>query len=207
MRERSFLIMENEQQQQVEEVEVEAEETQTEDKASKAVEKLQKRLGKVTGDKKTLEAEVERLKGELEEYQSGKKSVKKLSDEEKAKEADLAKDKELEKLRNELAKTKALQETSEVLKEQGLDVSADVLNMIVSADDNKTFANVKAIVSFSEQIANKVRSEVLTGTTPTRSGKQTKKVTQADFDDMSFAERAKLATEEPELFKQFTKGD
>ncbi|EKW99387.1 capsid assembly scaffolding protein Gp46 family protein [Ligilactobacillus saerimneri] len=149
-----------------------------EDKAAKTVEKLQKRLGKLTGDKHDLEEELANAKAELEAYKSGKKTVKKLSEEDKAKQVQDAKDKELESLRAELARTKALSETSEVLKEQGLEVSADVLNMVVSSDNEKTYSNVKALVSFGEQVANRIRSELLTGKTPKR---QTKQNAQSDF--------------------------
>ncbi|WP_241700281.1 hypothetical protein [Ligilactobacillus salivarius] len=48
-----------------------------EDKAAKTVEKLQKRLGKLTGDKHDLEEELANTKAELEAYKSGKKTVKK----------------------------------------------------------------------------------------------------------------------------------
>ena len=70
-----------------------------EDKAAKTVEKLQKRLGKITGDKHDLEEELANTKAELEEYKSGKKTVKKLSEEDKAKKEQDAKDKELASLR------------------------------------------------------------------------------------------------------------
>lgn len=83
-----------------------------EDKAAKTVEKLQKRLGKLTGDKHDLEEELANTKAELEAYKSGKKTVKKLSEEDKVKQAQDAKDKELKSLRAELARTKALSETS-----------------------------------------------------------------------------------------------
>ena len=53
-----------------------------EDKVAKTVEKLQKRLGKLTGDKHDLEEELANAKVELEEYKLGKKIVKKLSEEE-----------------------------------------------------------------------------------------------------------------------------
>ena len=136
---------------------------------------FKKRLGKLTGDKHDLEEELANTKAELEEYKSGKKTVKKLSEEDKAKKEQDAKDKELASLRAELARTKALSETSDVLKEQGLDVSTDVLNMVVSSDNQKTYANVNALVSFGEQIANQVRSELLTGKTPKRQTKQSAK--------------------------------
>lgn len=147
-------------------------------KVANTVEKLQKRLGKLTGDKHDLEEELANTKAEFEVYKSGKKTVKKLSEEDKAKKEQDAKDKELASLRAELARTKALSETSDVLKEQGLDVSTDVLNMVVSSDNQKTYANVNALVSFGEQIANQVRAELLTGKTPKR---QTKQNAQSDF--------------------------
>ena len=69
----------------------------------------------------------------LEAHKSGKKTVKKLSEEDKTKQAQDAKDKELASLRAELARTKALSEASEVLKEQDLNVTADVLNNLHSS--------------------------------------------------------------------------
>ena len=58
--------------------------------------------------------------------------MKKLSEEDKTKQAQDAKDKELASLHAELARTKALSEASEILKEQGLNVTADVLNNLHS---------------------------------------------------------------------------
>lgn len=69
----------------------------------------------------------------LEAYKSGKKTVKKLSEEDKTKQEQDAKDKELASLRAELARTKALSEASEVLKEQGLNVTVDILNNLHSS--------------------------------------------------------------------------
>ncbi|MYZ05761.1 scaffolding protein, partial [Lactobacillus salivarius] len=48
-------------------------------------------------------------------------------------------------------------------------------NMVVSSDNEKTYANVNALVSFGEQIANQVRAELLTGKTPKRQTKQSAK--------------------------------
>ena len=64
-----------------------------EDKAAKTVEKLQKRLGKLTGDKHDLEEELANAKAELEAYKSGKKTVEKLSEEDKTKKRKDVKDK------------------------------------------------------------------------------------------------------------------
>lgn len=47
-----------EQSQEVEDSQIQAEAGKNEDKAARAVEKLQKRLGKVTSDKKTLEEQL-----------------------------------------------------------------------------------------------------------------------------------------------------
>ena len=59
--------------------------------------------------------------------------MKKLSEEDKTKQAQDAKDKELASLHTELARTKALSEASKVLKEQGLNVTADILNNLHSS--------------------------------------------------------------------------
>ena len=63
--------------------------------------------------------------------------MKKLSEEDKTKQAQDAKDKELASLHAELVRTKALSEASEVLKEQGLNVTADILNNYIPLKLNR----------------------------------------------------------------------
>lgn len=195
-----------EQSQEVEDSQIQTEAGKNEDKATRAVEKLQKRLGKVTSDKKTLEEQLAETQAELEKFKTGEKTVAELSKAQKAKKEQEAKDKELKSLRAELARTKALSETDKALKEEGLNVPSDVLSMVVSSDNQKTVENVQALVSYVGQIANNVRAQLLTGTTPKRAGKEAKPVTANDFEKLSYSQKVKALSDNPDLMTQLLGG-
>lgn len=147
-----------------------------EGKAERAVEKLQKRLSVVSEEKNNFKAQLEeltaqnaKLQQQLDDQNNGK-SVKELSEEDKAQQAEKAKDEEIKQLKAQLARNQALQDTNEVLKEQGYNVPADVLNLVVSDDNEKTLLNTKALLSFMEDVQTDVRTKVLKGKTPKKTG-------------------------------------
>lgn len=147
-----------------------------ESKAGRAVEKLQKRLSAVSEEKNSFKAQNEELQAQNAQLQQqledlkNDKTVKELSDEEKAQQADKAKDDEIKSLKAQLARTQALQDTNEILKEQGYNVPSNVLDLVVSNDNEKTVANTKALLAFVETVQADVRTEVLKGTTPKKTG-------------------------------------
>lgn len=196
---------------QSEEVQGAEESTET-DKASNTIEKLQKRLGKVTGAKNSAEQALEEIKLEnaelqkqLEEFKQGK-TVKELSEEEKAKQAEQAKDDEIKSLKKELARTKAMQDTNEILKGEGYNVPADVLELIVTDNAEKTIENTKSLLSFAESLTEAVRAELLKGATPRRTGAPTQVVDSAKFATMTYAEKQKLFNDDPTLFEKLIGG-
>lgn len=159
----------------------------TEDKAQRTIEKLQQRLGKLTGDKNTAEQALEELKArnaELEklvnDYKQGK-TVKELSDKEKAKQEAQAKDDEIKALKAQIARNQALSDTNEVLKSQGYNVPRDVLELVVSDDSEKTLANTNALLAFIGQVADGVRANTLKGSTPTKTGAPVKTMTKQEI--------------------------
>lgn len=179
----------------------------TEDKAQRTIEKLQQRLGKLTGDKNSAEEALETLKtrnAELEklvnDYKQGK-TVKELSNEEKAKREAQAKDDEIKALKAQIARNQALSDTDEVLKSQGYNVPRDVLDFVVSDDSEKTLANTNALLAFVGQVADEVRAKVLKGTTPTKTGAPVKTMTKQQIMAISNdAERQRAIADNIELF-------
>lgn len=156
--------------------ETNAGEQNDEGKAGRTVEKLQKRLSAVSEEKNSYKAQIEeltaqnaQLQQQLDDQNNGK-SVKELSEEEKAQQAEQAKDEEIKQLKAQLARNQALQDTNEVLKDQGYNVPASVLDLIVSDDNEKTLANTKALLSFMEDVQTDVRTKVLKGKTPKKTG-------------------------------------
>ena len=140
---------------------------------NKIISKLKGRISKEQKSKHDLQQENEALKKQLEQYadlQSGK-SIKDLSDEEKAKKADSDKDKRIAELEATIKRNNALRETQEIFTESGLNVSNEVLEMVVADDAKTTLANATAITNLIEDVKEATRKELLAGKTPQNFGK------------------------------------
>lgn len=146
--------------------------------SDKIVEKLKKRIGKEQASKHDLEKQLKDAQAEIERIKSGK-SVKKLSDEDKAKKASDEKDAKIAELEAKLARNEAIKQTAEVFKESGLNVSDKVLDMVVANDDEKTYANVQTLIEFAQSIQNDTKKGMLKGHTPRQNGNN--KMSKADI--------------------------
>lgn len=135
--------------------------------SEKVVEKLQKRLASKTAAEKETKTQLEQALARIDELEKGsKKGVKELSDEEKAVKEQSEKDAEIEKLRNQIKIAESTQQADEVLKEAGLVAGKDLLSMIVRTDDEKTLANVKALINYTNEQQKQWEIKRNTGTTP-----------------------------------------
>ena len=139
---------------------------------NKLVKKLQKRIGKEQNEKHSLQDQLDKANEKIKQLQSGK-SIKDLSDEDKAKKAESDKDKTIASLRAQITRRDNIKQTDEVFKEAGLNVSDDVLNMVVVDDDKQTYANVQALIKFVNTIQDGVKKEYLKGSTPRTNGNPT----------------------------------
>lgn len=146
--------------------------------SDKIVEKLKKRIGKEQASKHDLEKQLKDAQAEIERIKSGK-SVKKLSDEDKAKKASDEKDTKIAELEAKLARNEAIKQTAEVFKESGLNVSDKVLDMVVANDDEKTYANVQTLIEFAQSIQSDTKKGMLKGHTPRQNGNN--KMSKADI--------------------------
>lgn len=146
--------------------------------SDKIVEKLKKRIGKEQASKHDLEKQLKDAQAEIERIKSGK-SVKKLSDEDKAKKASDEKDAKIAELEAKLARNEAIKQTAEVFKESGLNVSDKVLDMVVATDDEKTYANVQTLIEFAQSIQSDTKKGMLKGHTPRQNGNN--KMSKADI--------------------------
>lgn len=136
----------------------------------KLVKKLQKRIGKEQNEKHSLQDQLDKANEKIKQLQSGK-SIKDLSDEDKAKKAESDKDKKIASLEAQITRRDNIKQTDEVFKEAGLNVSDDVLNMVVVDNDKQTYANVQALIKYTNQIQSGVKRELLKGSTPKIDGK------------------------------------
>lgn len=152
---------------QVEEIAAEEETTEENLDAEKTVEKLQKRLASKTKETSETKSQLEQALARIEELENaGKKGVKELSDEEKAAKAQEEKDTEINKLKAQIKIAESTQQADEVLKEAGLAVGKDILSIVVSEDDAKTLANVKALITYTQDQQKQWEVKRNTGTTP-----------------------------------------
>lgn len=175
--------------------------------SDKVVDKLKHRIGKEQAEKNSALDQVKELKAKLADYESGKVNVKKLSDDDKKKQEQAAKDTELQSLRDKVKIMEASQQTDEVFKEAGLSVSKDVLAMVVSAKDETTLSNAKTLIDFANEIKETTRQEYMKGSTPKVNGKPVDTdVSQEQFDLMTMVQKVNLQAKNPELFKKLTGG-
>lgn len=133
------------------------------------VSKLQKRIGKEQASKNDYKDRLEKAEAKIKELTAGK-SVKQLSDDDKAKNEADEKDKTIKELQAKLARQTSLNETDKVFKEAGLKVDDDVLNMIVTNDDKQTYANAQALINYTNKVQEEVRKSFLKGATPKHNG-------------------------------------
>lgn len=168
--------------------------------ADKIAKKLQKRISKEQEGKHQALKEVEELKAKLAKYEGDDKSIKELSDEEKAKQEEDAKDRRIKELEDRLARNESLKQTKQVFEESGIQVSDDVLDMVVVNDNKKTVANVQAITNFIEKIKEDTRKELLAGKTPRTTGVKTKMTKEQIRSIKDTAERQKAMRDNWSLF-------
>lgn len=196
--------VDNEAETQVESLENEKPAKNSEDTidSDKVVEKLQKRIGKEQAEKNDLATQLESAKAELEKLK--KPNVTKLSEEDKKAQAEKEKDNQIKDLQDQLKLTQSKVQTNEVFKEAGLSVSPEMLDMVVSTDDNTTYDQAKALIDFANAIKESARQEFLKGTTPAASGKAVATVTQSQFNAMTMAQKVQLHASDPEQFNKLT---
>jgi hypothetical protein len=138
----------------------------------KLVKKLQKRIGKEQNEKHSLQEQLDKANAKIKELQSGKVNKDSL-DIEATMSKESEKDKEIASLRAQIARRDNIKQTDEVFKEAGLTVSDDVLNMVVVDDEKQTYANVQALIKYTNQIQSGVKKDLLKGSTPRTNGKPT----------------------------------
>ena len=138
----------------------------------KLVKKLQKRIGKEQNEKHSLQDQLDKANAKIKELQSGKTNKDSL-DIEATMSKESEKDKEIASLRAQIARRDNIKQTDEVFKEAGLTVSDDVLNMVVVDDEKQTYANVQALIKYTNQIQSGVKKNLLKGSTPRTNGKPT----------------------------------
>jgi len=119
---------------------------------------------------------------------------------------------ELEQLKAENAKLKEEAEMLEMsktatglLKEKGIDATAEMLEFVVTTEAESTKANIDKLVNIINGQLERADKERAKGTPPPAfSGDGDKEVTKAEFARMSYKEVMELKANNPELYKKLT---
>lgn len=168
--------------------------------ADKLAAKFKKRISKEQEAKHQALEEIKALKAELAEYKQNDKSIKELSDEEKAKQAEDEKDRRIQELEGKLARNEALKEAKQVFDEAELAVPDDVLDMVVVNDNKQTVANVAAITNFIGKVREDTRKELLAGRTPRSLGAKPRMTKEQIMSIKDTVERQKAMRDNWSLF-------
>lgn len=167
--------------------------------SNKVVDKLKSRLGKEQSEKHDALNQLAELKKEFEQLKA-QKSVKGLSDEERAKKEASEKDKRIAELEANLKHRDAVAEVDGVFKESGINVSEPILDMVTTADPETTYSNAQALIDLINDAREGAKKDFLKGTTPKKTGAKIEPKKPAN--KMTLLERVQLKKNNPEAFKQ-----
>lgn len=175
--------------------------------SSKLVDKLQKRLTKEQADKNEWRDKFEEVSKELEKLKNAnepKKSVTEIRQQNKAQAELETRDKRIAELEAQIKRADTLKEVNGIFKDADLNVSDDILNLVVASDSETTVSNAKAVIDLVNQSFEDGRKEILKGRTPKVSATQSKPINS--FNDMTLLERVELKKNDPERYQDLIRG-
>ncbi|WP_182437735.1 DUF4355 domain-containing protein [Bombilactobacillus bombi] len=111
---------------------------------------------------------------------------------------------ERQKALDELNHLKLVKKVRSDLTNDGLNLTDDELELVVTNDEDTTNHNIEVIKSLHANIAEQVKNELLKGTPPKSPTIKSQSVTQEQFNQMSSRERTDLFKNNPEEFNRLT---
>lgn len=118
---------------------------------------------------------------------------------------------ELETQKKRVAELEAQQKRSNMekeatvfLQERGITVNNEVLNYVVRETAEETIESINEFERVVNAVADNKVQAMLKGRTPTSTKVATGGITKAEFDKMSYTERANLRVNEPEVYAKLT---
>lgn len=165
--------------------------------SNKLAEKLQARLTKEQADKNVYKDKYEAVKQELDQLKQGK-SVKELHEKDKNDKMIAEKDKLINDLQAKIKRNETLKQVDGIFKDADLNVSDEILNLVVSDDSETTVNNAKAIIDLVNSSFDRGRQTILKGKTPKASVAHSVQSTSPN--KMTLLDRAKLHKEDPESY-------
>lgn len=159
------------------------------DKAQKIIDKLHKRLDQKTKSERTLQEKLDQANSMIKQLRG--------EDEEQPDERDT----KIKELQAELDRREAFDAANSVLKEADVDVDKDVLNMVVTTDNDQTDANIRSLIAYTDRIKEATKKAFLKGSTPRQNGKPAATMTRQEINQIKDPlARIKAIKDNPTLY-------
>ena len=161
---------------------------------------------RVKRSKDKLRSELfEEAKSKVKAEQDEAKKLEEMNATQRRKYEDQKRDEELEQLRAKVQRQEMEQTARGILKEKGISVDQDVLDLVVADTAEKTSERIDKFAELVESKAREIRRQDFSTGAPKQSGSGQKIATLDEFKRMSYTERLELKKEQPELYQDLVK--
>ena len=161
---------------------------------------------RVKRSKDKLRSELfEEAKSKVKAEQDEAKKLEEMNATQRRKYEDQKRDEELEQLRAKVQRQEMEQTAMGILKEKGISVDQDVLDLVVADTAEKTSERIDKFAELVESKAREIRRQDFSTGAPKQSGRGQKIATLDEFKRMSYTERLELKKEQPELYQDLVK--
>lgn len=158
---------------------------------------------RVKRSKDKLRSELfEEAKSKVKAEQDEAKKLEEMNATQRRKYEDQKRDEELEQLRAKVQRQEMEQTAMGILKEKGISVDEDVLDLVVADSAEKTAERIDKFAELVEVKAREIRRQDFSNSAPKQSGSGEKVVTLDDFKKMAYPERLELKKNQPDLYQE-----
>lgn len=155
--------------------------------------------------KQSQEQAVAQALEQFKKEQAEKEDLAKLSEKDRlTKELEKAKE-DNKRLENVMKHNEMLTQARSDFAKDGLSVPDDILDLVVSDTEEKTFTNMKAIKAFVDSLHSEWENKWAKGSTPKTSQNHTPTITKEQFDAMTVQEKMDLYQTNRNLYDQLAK--
>lgn len=173
------------------------EKTFTQDEVDRIVSDRLKR-----GEDKLRVKLLEEAKQQVREEQDEAKKLEEMNANQRKKYEDEKRDNELKELRATIQRQNMEKTAMGILKEKGISVDEDVLDLVVADSAEKTAERIDKFAELVEEKAREIRRQDFSNSAPKQSGSGEKAVTLDDFKKMAYPERLELKKNQPDLYQE-----
>lgn len=158
---------------------------------------------RVKRSKDKLRSELfEEAKSKVKAEQDEAKKLEEMNANQRKKYEDEKRDNELKELRATIQRQNMEKTAMGILKEKGISVDEDVLDLVVADSAEKTAERIDKFAELVEEKAREIRRQDFSNSAPKQSGSGEKAVTLDDFKKMAYPERLELKKNQPDLYQE-----